>query len=151
MIQHFILFLKDSGYSATAAARYSTLLLTASLGGRVIVGYIADRLSKSHIMSFFYFLIGASVFLLANPHSQTTLLTFAILFGFAMKLLAFIIMGYSIGQWAGPWMVGKLFDARHSYNLAWKIIAASGVAGGAIIFALPTWFRRPESGKNSAS
>ena len=172
VIQHFILFLKDSGYSATAAARYSTLLLTASLGGRVIVGYIADRLSKSYIMSFFYFLIGTSVFLLTNPHSQVTLLTFAILFGFAMgadymliplvtsewfgtaslgKLLAFIIMGYSIGQWAGPWMVGKLFDARHSYDLAWKIIAASGVAGGAIIFALPTWFRRPESGKNPAN
>ena len=165
VIQHFILFLKDSGYSATAAARYSTLLLTASLGGRVVVGYIADRLSKSYIMSSFYFLIGASVFLLANPHSQPILWTFAIVFGFAMgadymliplvtsewfgtaslgKILAFIIMGYSIGQWAGPWMVGRLFDTQHSYDLAWKLIAASGVVGGTIIFVLPTWLRKPE-------
>jgi MFS family permease len=50
VIQHYILFLKDSGYSATAAARYSTLLLTASLCGHVIVGYFADRLSKSYVM-----------------------------------------------------------------------------------------------------
>ena len=164
VIQHFILFLKDSGYSATTAARYSSLLLTASLGGRVVVGYIADRFSKSHSMAFFYFLIGASVFLLANPHSPVLLAAFAVLFGFAMgadymliplvsaewfgtaslgKILALIIMGYSIGQWAGPWMVGKLFDARHSYSLAWNLIAASGVLGGIIIFALPTFLRRP--------
>lgn len=171
VIQHFILFLKDSGYSATVAARYSTFLLTASLGGRIIVGHIADRLSRSYLMSFFYFLIGGSVFLLGNPHSQITLSAFAIVFGFAMgadymliplvasewfgtvslgKILALIIMGYSIGQWAGPWIVGRLFDARHSYDFAWKLVAASGVAGGAIIFALPTWFRKPAVKKEAA-
>ncbi len=171
VIQHFILFLKDSGYSATVAARYSTLLLAASLAGRVVVGHLADRLSRSYLMSFFYFLIGVSVFLLANPHSQITLSAFAVIFGFAMgadymliplvasewfgtaslgKILAFIIMGYSIGQWAGPWMVGKLFDAEKSYDLAWKLIASSGVAGGAIIFALPTWFRKASVEKEPA-
>jgi MFS family permease len=163
VIQHFILFLKDSGYSATAASQYSTILLAASLGGRVIVGHLADRLQKSYIMAFFYFLIGASVFLLANPHSIAALWSFALLFGFAMgadymliplvtsewfgtaslgKLLALIIMGYSIGQWACPWIVGKIFDARHSYDLAWKLVAVSGMAGGAIIYSLPTWFKK---------
>ena len=67
VIQHFILFLKDSGYSATVASRYLSILLTASLGGRVVVGYIADRFSKSFIMAIFYFLIGASVLLLGSP------------------------------------------------------------------------------------
>jgi MFS family permease len=122
VVQHFILFLKDAGYSATAAARFSTILLASSLGGRVIVGYLADRLRKTHIMTFFYFLIGASVFLLVNPQSSGLLWTFTIIFGFSMgadymliplvtaecfgtaalgKLLAFIIMGYSVGQWGG--------------------------------------------------
>ena len=55
VIQHFILFLKDAGYSATVAARFSTTLLAASLGGRVIVGYLADRFRKTHIMTFFLF------------------------------------------------------------------------------------------------
>jgi cyanate permease len=57
------------------------------------------------------------------------------------KLLALIIMGYSIGQWACPWLVGKIFDARHSYDLAWKLVAICGIAGAAIIFSLPVWFR----------
>jgi MFS family permease len=163
VIQHLILFLKDSGYSATTASRYSAILLTASLAGRVTVGYIADRLSKSYVMACFYFVVGASVFLLSSPGSPAILLLFVVVFGFAMgadymliplvtsewfgtaslgKILALIIMGYSIGQWAGPWLVGKLFDARHNYDLGWAITAASGIAGAGAILALPLCFRR---------
>jgi MFS family permease len=165
VIQHFILFLKDAGYSASAASRYSTILISASLGGRVIVGYLADRFRKSYIMAVFYLLISASVFLLANPHSPLSLWAFALIFGFSMgadymliplvtsecfgtaslgKLLALIIMGYSIGQWGGPWLVGRMFDARHSYDLAWRIIAISGIAGAAAIYALSFFRTRSE-------
>jgi MFS family permease len=52
------------------------------------------------------------------------------------KLLALIIMGYSLGQWGAPWIVGKIFDAQHSYDLAWKIIAAAGMLGAAAIYAV---------------
>jgi len=165
VIQHFILLLEDAGYSATSAARFFTILLAASLGGRVIVGYLADRFRKTHIMAFFYFVIGASVFLLANPHSSYLLWTFVVLFGFSMgadymliplvtaecfgtaslgKLLALIIMGYSIGQWAAPWIVGRVFDVRHSYDLAWKIIAIAGVLGAAAVYAIPSSSRRSQ-------
>jgi MFS transporter, OFA family, oxalate/formate antiporter len=159
VIQHFILFLKDAGYSATNAARFSTILLASSLAGRVVVGYLADRFRATYIMTFFYFLIGASVFLLGNEPSSAILWTFTIIFGFSMgadymliplvtaecfgtaalgKLLALIIMGYSIGQWAAPWIVGKIFDARHSYELAWKIMAIAAILGAAAIYAVPT-------------
>jgi MFS family permease len=166
VIQHFILFLKDVGYSATSASRYSSILLAASLAGRVIVGYLADRFRKSYIMAFFYFLIGASVLLLAHSHSPITLWAFALVFGFSMgadymlvplvtsecfgtaslgKLLALIIMGYSIGQWAGPWLVGRIFDTRHTYDLAWKIIAMSGLLGAVAILAVRPAHGSPES------
>lgn len=158
VIQHFILFLKDSGYSATVAARYMSILLLAGLPGRVIVGHIADHFRKSYIMAVFYFLIGASVFLLAYPQSTVALWSFALIFGFSMgadymliplvtsenfgtaslgKILALIIMGYSIGQWAGPWLVGKLFDTRHSYDFAWRLIAVLAVIGAGAIMAIP--------------
>jgi len=166
VIQHFILFLKDSGYSATVASRYSSILLTSSLAGRVVVGHIADHFRKSYIMALFYFTIGASVFLLAASHSSAILWTFALVFGFSMgadymlvplvtsecfgtaslgKILALIIMGYSIGQWAGPWFVGKIFDARHSYDLAWRIIAILAVVGAAAIYAVPFFARTRQS------
>lgn len=169
VIQHFILFLKDSGYSATVASRYLSILLTASLGGRVVVGYIADRFSKSFIMAIFYFLIGASVLLLAYPQSTAAVWAFAAIFGFSMgadymliplvvsenfgtaslgKILALIIMGYSIGQWAGPWLVGRLFDAHHNYDLAWKLIAAFAMIGSGAIYATYLHSRRAKSTKS---
>ncbi len=168
VIQHFILFLKDSGYSATVASRYLSILLTASLGGRVVVGYIADRFSKSFIMAIFYFLIGASVLLLAHPQSTLAVWAFAAIFGFSMgadymliplvvsenfgtaslgKILALIIMGYSVGQWAGPWFVGRLFDARHNYDLAWTLIAIFAMVGAVAIYATYLRSRRSASTK----
>jgi MFS family permease len=62
------------------------------------------------------------------------------------KLLALIIMGYSLGQWGAPWIAGRIFDARHSYELAWNIIAVLGLLGGAAIFAVS-----PNPDRSSAS
>jgi MFS family permease len=157
VIQHFILYLKDQGYSATVASRFSTGLLAASLAGRVLVGYAVDRVRKKNAMALFYFLIGASVLLLGMATQPAAAWTFAIVFGFSMgadymlvplvtaesfgtaslgKLLALIIMGYSLGQWGFPWIVGKIFDARHSYDLAWKLVAIAGMVGGLAIYAV---------------
>ena len=157
IIQHFILFLKDQGYTATGAARFSTGLLVASLLGRILVGYAVDHVSKKNAMALFYFLIGASVLLLGAAKVPMAVWAFAAVFGFSMgadymlvalvtaecfgtsslgKLLALIIMGYSLGQWGFPWIVGKIFDARHSYDLAWKGVAIAGMIGGLVIYAV---------------
>jgi MFS family permease len=61
------------------------------------------------------------------------------------KLLALIIVGYSLGQWGAPWIAGRIFDAHHSYELAWNIIAVAGLLGGAAVFAVS-----PHSEKGSA-
>lgn len=157
VIQHFILFLKDQGYSATVASRFFTALLVASLGGRVLVGYLADRFRKKNIMAFFYASLSASVLLIGFSHTPIVIWGFVAVFGFSMgadymliplvtaecfgtaslgKLLALIIMGYSLGQWGAPWIVGRIFDARHSYELAWNVIAVAGMIGAAAIFAI---------------
>jgi MFS family permease len=157
VIQHFILFLKDQGYSTGLASRFFTALLVASLGGRVLVGYLADRFRKKNIMSFFYAALSASVLLLGFPHNAAAMWTFVLVFGFSMgadymliplvtaecfgtaslgKILALVIMGYSLGQWGAPWIAGRIFDVRHSYDLAWNAIAVAGLIGAAAIFAI---------------
>ncbi|PYU81053.1 MAG: MFS transporter [Acidobacteria bacterium] len=155
--QHFILFLKDQGYSATTASRYFTALLAVGLGGRVLAGYLADRFRKKNTMALFYALLSASLLLLGMAHQPVAAGTFALVFGFSMgadymliplvtaecfgtaslgKLLALIIMGYSLGQWGAPWIAGRIFDSQHSYELAWKIMAAAGLLGAAAIYAV---------------
>jgi MFS family permease len=163
VIQHFILFLKDEGYSASMASRFFTALLVASLFGRVLVGYVADRFRKKDIMALCYSALSLSVLLLNFAHYPVVVWAFVAVFGFSMgadymliplvaaecfgtvslgKLLALIIMGYSLGQWGAPWIAGRIFDARHSYELAWNIIAVAGLLGGAAIFAVSPNLRR---------
>ena len=163
VIQHFILFLRDQGYTATVAARCMTVLLFSSLIGRVVVGYVADRHSKKNTMALFYLLIGIAVLLLGTSHEGIAIWIFSIVFGFSMgadymlvplvvaecfgtrslgKLLALIIMGYSLGQWGAPWVVGRIYDARHGYDLAWKIMGTTGLMGAAAIYAVATSLRR---------
>ena len=157
VVQHFILFLKDQGYSAARASQVSSGLLTASLAGRVIVGYVADRYTKKNVMALFYLVLGLSVPLLFLAERPAAAWGFALVFGFAMgadymliplvtaecfglaalgKLLALLIMGYSLGQWFAPWVAGRIFDAYHSYRLAWLIMSLAGVIGAGAIYAV---------------
>lgn len=123
----------------------------------MVVGYLADRFRKKNIMALFYVVVGCSLPLLYLAHQRVAVWTFALFFGFAMgadymliplvavecfglkalgKLLALIVMGYSLGQWGAPWLAGRVFDAYHSYDLAWGIMAGAGILGGLIIYAV---------------
>ena len=155
--QHLILFLVGRGYSLGGASRVSSALLASSLAGRVIVGYFADRYSRKNVMALFYLVLGLTIPLLFAAGQPAGVWTFALLYGFAMgadymliplvtadcfglsalgKILSLIIMGYSLGQWFAPWLAGRIFDARHTYNLAWIIMSAAAVVGAVLIYAV---------------
>jgi MFS family permease len=155
--QHLILFLTGEGYSLTGASRIASGLLVSSLAGRVIVGYFADRYSRKNVMALFYLALALAIPLLFAAPRHGAVWGFALVFGFAMgadymliplvtadcfglpalgKLLAVIITIYSVGQWFAPWLSGKIFDARHSYDLAWLMMVAAAAAGAALIYAV---------------
>lgn len=157
VIQHFILAMKTQGYSIAVSARYLSILLAASLCGRVLVGYFADYFNKKNTMALYYMLIGAAIPLLIIAHHPTAALAFTLIFGFAMgadymliplvtaecfgiqslgKLLALVIMAYSIGQWMAPWIAGRIFDTYHSYTHAWVLACIAGLLGSAAIYAI---------------
>jgi MFS family permease len=149
--------LKDEGYSSGWASRVLSILLFSSLAGRVIVGYVADRFTRKNVMALFYVILALAIPLLFLHHQVRAVMGFAILFGFAMgadymliplvavdcfglsalgKILALIIMADSLGQTFGPVMAGRIFDLRHSYDLAWLIITAAGILGAGAVFLI---------------
>jgi MFS family permease len=155
--QHFVLFLKDLGYSLGWASRASSGMLMSSLAGRVVVGYVADRYSKKNVMALCYLLMALAIPMLFLARSPQAVWGFAAIFGFLMgadymliplvtaecfglanlgKLLALIITGYSVGQWLAPWLVGKVFDTSHSYDVAWIMVTVGGLAGAGTIYAI---------------
>ncbi len=134
------------------------------------MGYVADRFAKKNALALFYFIIGSSIPLLFRTAHPGAAWSFAIIFGFAMgadymliplvaaecfgvgslgKILALLIMGYSVGQWAAPWMAGKIFDRYHSYDLTWKIITVGGLVGAALIYSISIPFVAPLSSQTS--
>lgn len=157
VIQYCILYLRSLGYSPALAAHLLSVVLMVSLVGRVLVGHLADRFQKKNTMALFYLLLGASIPLLLFAGRPASAWSFAVAFGFVLgadymliplvtaecfgtealgKLLALIIMGYTVGQWIAPWVTGKLFDTYHGYALAWKIMAAAAVLGAGAIYAI---------------
>lgn len=155
--QHLILFLVGRGYSLSSASRVSSALLVSSLAGRVVVGYFADRYSRKNVMALFYLVLALTIPLLLVAERPAAVWAFALLCGFAMgadymliplvtadcfglsalgKILSLIIMGYSIGQWFAPWLTGRIFDIRHTYNLAWIIVSVAATVGAALIYAI---------------
>jgi MFS family permease len=157
VISHFILFLKDEGYSSGWASRALSVLLFSSLAGRVIVGYFADWFRRKNVMALFYLTLALAIPMLFLHHQTRAVLGFAVLFGFAMgadymliplvaadcfglsalgKILALIIMADSLGQTFGPVMAGRIFDIRHSYDLAWLIITVAGVLGAVAVYRI---------------
>jgi MFS family permease len=159
VIQQFVLFLHDAGYTTGQASHASSGLLFAGLAGRVAVGYLVDRFNKKNVMALFYLVLASAIPLLFLARQPAALWGFALVFGFAMgadylliplvtaecfglaalgKLLSLIIMADSLGQFFGPVLAGKIFESTHSYNLAWSIITTAGILGAAAIYAVRT-------------
>jgi MFS family permease len=157
VIQQFVLFLRDTGYTTVQASHVSSGLLFAGLAGRVAVGHLVDRYNKKNVMALFYLLLAVAIPLLFLARQPAALWVFALVFGFAMgadylliplvtaecfglgalgKILSLIIMADSLGQFFGPVLAGKIFEATHSYNLAWGIITTAGILGAAAIYAV---------------
>jgi MFS family permease len=155
--QHLILFLKDQHFTTGEATRMASGVLIASLAGRIIVGHFADRYSRKNVMALFYLVLALAVPILFLAPGRIALWGFVVVFGFAMgadymliplvtaecfgvtslgKLLSIIIMSYSLGQWLGPWLTGRIFDHYGSYDLAWLAMTATGVTGAMTIYAI---------------
>jgi MFS family permease len=169
VIQQFVLFLQDQKYTLGQASVISSGLLFAGLAGRVIVGYLADRFQKKNVMAAFYLVLALAIPLLFFARFPVAAWSFAIIFGFAMgadymliplvtaecfglatlgKLLAVIIMANSLGQWIGPWTAGLIFDATHSYNIAWAAVTIGGVIGAFLIYSIKV--ERDQAGATAA-
>ena len=84
--QHLKLFLSlDRGFSQANAAQVISLVLTCSIAGRLLMGWLADRFPRKFVMLGIYSLVAASIpLLLASGSSNSSLYLFAIVFGIAL-------------------------------------------------------------------
>ena len=98
--QHLKLFLSlDRGYTQTDAAGIISLVLTVSIAGRLLMGWLADRIPRRHVMLIIYLLVACAIPLLLVRSSGMTMYVFAAIFGLGLGGEYLII----------PLMAGELF------------------------------------------
>src|SRR5204862_7723487 len=80
--QHLKLYLSlDLKYSHEAAATIASTVLFCSIFGRLLMGWLADRVAKKLVMILIYVLVAGSIPLLLSGGSMGSLYAFAVVFG----------------------------------------------------------------------
>ena len=148
IIQHLQLFLRDEGFLPARAAQVASFLLISSIAGRLVMGYLADRFEKKHVMILAFVMVGSSIPLLYLVRHPGVIYVFAFLFGFGMggdymliplvtaqcfgvaslgRLMGVILTSDAIGQALAPVLIGRIFDLQRSYDWGFALMAAAAL------------------------
>ena len=162
--QHLKLYLSlDRGYPQGEAARIISLVLTLSIAGRLIMGWLADRMPKKQVILIIYLLVAASIPLLFLASFPGALYGFAVVFGLGLggeyliipliaaelfgvkvlgRLLGVVLTADGVAEAVSPMLVGYLRDVTGSYRIGFFGLLLIALAGAAAVAALP----RPPAG-----
>ena len=129
--QNLKLFLSiDLKYTQQEAANVLSIVLGASIVGRLLMGWLADKIQKKYVMILIYALVALSIPLLFAAHTEGVIYLFAFIFGMALGGDYMII----------PLMAAELFGVKFMGRVMGIIIAADGL-GEAFAPMLAAWFR----------
>jgi sugar phosphate permease len=118
-MQNLKLYLSmDRGLAQGETARILSLVLVGSIVGRLLMGWLADRWAKKHVMLLVYALVAATIPLLAFAPTPALIHVGAFLFGIGLGGDYMII----------PLMAAELFGLKLLGRLMGIILTADGVA-----------------------
>jgi len=138
----------------------SVLILWSSIGGRLLIGGLADRFAKKWVMTATYVLVAVTIpiLLAVRPSQEMTIYIFAVLFGFGMgadymliplmaadqfgvnslaRAMAVILPVNTIGQTWFPYFVSILRESFGNYSIAMGAVLAVAAIGALAIALLP--------------
>ncbi len=125
-----LFFSFDLGYTQTQSASIMSLVLASSIIGRLLMGWLADKLPKKYVMILIFTLVSCSIPLLYAASTPGVIYLFAIIFGIALGGDYMII----------PLMAAELFGVRILGRIMGIVISAD-VLGEALAPVLVGWLR----------
>jgi MFS family permease len=157
--QNLKLFLSlDRHFTQRDAAGVLSLVLGFSIGGRLLMGWLADRFSKKYVMLLTYLLVAAGIPLMFLGTTRLVLYISAAVFGIGLggdymiiplmtaeifgieilgRLLGVILTAGGIADAAAPWLIGRLRDATGSYFDSCFVLVGMALLGGLAVLGLP--------------
>lgn len=155
---HIVTHATDLGIAPVVASGILAAIGGISIAGRIGVGSVADKIGNKRSLLVNFFLLAISLLWLLAVRELGAFYLFAAVFGFPYGGLAIFnslmtaevfglkahgaIMGlvtfvYTTGSAIGPVLAGHIFDITGSYNSAFMVTAALGVAGFIVASLLP--------------
>jgi MFS family permease len=154
LVVHMVPMLKDAGLDAARAARVASIIGIGIILGRLLIGWIIDRLFAPHVAAAIFAIAALGCVLLAQGGAEEAPVA-AFLIGFALgaevDLMAYLTSRYFglrhygflygtvyacfwIGIATGPALAGRLYDATGGYAIAlWSIVALFAIGSVAAL------------------
>ena len=157
--QHLKLFLSlDQHYGQDEAATIISLVLSASIIGRLLMGWLADRYPKKYVMLLIYLLVAISIPLLFFASTPAIMYLFAIIFGIGLggeyliiplmaaelfglrvlgRLMGVVLTADGVAEALSPMTIGYLRDVTGSYRIGFMMLIGMALVGSVAVALLP--------------
>ena len=165
IVAHLVAMVVDHGVPVSAASSLLAAVGLATIGGRLLSGYLLDRVFAPYLAAVIFQvpLLGIIV-LLSGSTSMALLRTAAICFGLGLgaevdiigflvgryfglrhygQIYGYIFAAFTIGSGVGPYIMGLSFDVTGGYAPALLVFGAALIAAGILIARLGE-YRSPE-------
>jgi sugar phosphate permease len=159
VVAHAVPHLRDMGHSAAAAAAALGLFSICTIIGKLVVGFLCDRIEPRYAWSACILLMGVAVIVATRADTAATMYVFTGMMGFtsgaALTCWHATVANYfgptafasilgaqmpfsNVVSAAAPFLVGLVFDVQGSYTAAFYVVAAvSAVSALALLAAAP--------------
>ncbi len=158
-MQNLKLYLSlDRGQPQGEIAQVLSLILVASIFGRLFMGWLADRWPKKRVMLLVYGIVAVSIPLMAFAPTSGSLRAFGILFGIGLggdymiiplmaaelfglrvmgRLMGVVLTADGVAEAVVPMMVATLRDQRGSYTPGFLLLVVFAAIGAMAVAMLP--------------
>jgi MFS family permease len=134
------------------------MVLAASILGRLLMGWLADRYPKKYVMMLIYSLVSISILLLYFASTPGVIYVFAFIFGIGLggdymiiplmaaelfgvkvmgRVMGLILTVDGLGEAFGPILAGGLRDHSGSYAMGFTDLIVLSVIGTIAVSLLP--------------
>jgi sugar phosphate permease len=157
--QHLKLFLSlDQHYEQSEAARIISLVLTFSIAGRLLMGWLSDYVPKKYVMLLIYLLVASAIPLLFFASQPGMMYIFAAVFGLGLggeyliipliaaelfgvrvlgRLMGVVLTADGVAEAVSPMLVGYLRDRSTSYQTGFITLIGIALVGAVAVGCLP--------------
>ena len=158
-MQNLKLFLSlDVHYEQVQSARLVSFVLWVSIAGRLMMGWLADRMARKRVMLLIYLAVASGIPLLFLAPSGAALYAFGVMFGIGLggdymiiplmaadlfgvrmlgRVMGIVLTADGVAEALVPMLVASIRDTTHSYTGGFAVLIALAATGACVVAFLP--------------